>query len=451
MKINKILILVTIFLNSCCIVLAQSFEKDWQWLKFAETTAGTTSSAYENALLNLVANNLKDSLMVSYYDSIATRLNTIIPQIENKYGIASEQYWKLIDACSLVLTESVHNHVKIKKRKHLVSFLKSLEMHYHQAETNEYIFTVGLSDVYSYLGDFNKAIYITHHKNKDFEHFLNELFGDTEISHQTKRVIINCFLDTNYENLSDRNKSDIAKCLLGFDDIRFGDLKILCFEASKHGDYHIFDFIENSNNFSNFSVEDRFEYYEWNSTGFHIKNDTKRCVDYLLKAIRFAESNNRDDLNWHYHGNESTHKTHNWLWVAYYYENELFDKTNALLFYDKNIEATKNYYGEKSAVYYKELIEQANRYDLWRNDIERVAYYDSLAVQVSQKVFGIDSEEYVNSLSGYLFCLRRQNHYLKALSLCNDYFSVADSTNAYSHKIYNQAAMCYQCVMNRWA
>ena len=159
MKINKILILVTIFLNSCCIVLAQSFEKDWQWLKFAETTAGTTSSAYENALLNLVTNNLKDSLMVSYYDSIATRLNTIIPQIENKYGIASEQYWKLIDACSVVLTESVHNHVKIKKRKHLVSFLKSLEKHYYQAGENEYIFIVGLSDVYSYLGDFNKAIY----------------------------------------------------------------------------------------------------------------------------------------------------------------------------------------------------------------------------------------------------------------------------------------------------
>ena len=472
MKINKILILVIIFLNNYCIVQAQSFEKDWQWLRFAETTAGTASSVYENALLNLVANNLKDSLMVSYYDSIATRLNTIIPQIENKYGVTSMQYWNLIDACSVVLTESAHNHVRIKKRKHLISFLKSLEMHYHQAETNEYIFTVGLSDVYSYLGDFNKAIYwgqkrfdfakksnnshelagaycvlaelyITHQKNEEFAKFLNELIGDTEISHQAKRTIIDRFLDTNYEKLSDRNKSDIAKCLLEFDDIRFVDLKTLCFEASKHGDYYIFDFIENSNKFSDFGIEDRFEYYEWNSTGFHIKNDTKRCIDYLLKAICVAESNNRDDLNWHHHGNESTYKTHNWLWVAYYYE-ELFDKTNALLFYDKNIEATKNYYGEKSAVYYTELISQANRYDLWRNDIERVAYYDSLAVQVSQKVFGIDSEEYVNSLSGYLFCLRRQNHYLKALSLCNDYFSIADSTNVYSHKIYNQAAMCYE-------
>ncbi len=472
MKINKILILVIIFLNNYCIVQAQSFEKDWQWLRFAETTAGTASSVYENALLNLVANNLKDSLMVSYYDSIATRLNTIIPQIENKYGVTSMQYWNLIDACSVVLTESAHNHVRIKKRKHLISFLKSLEMHYHQAETNEYIFTVGLSDVYCYLGDFNKAIYwgqkrfdfakksnnshelagaycvlaelyITHQKNEEFAKFLNELIGDTEISHQAKRTIIDRFLDTNYEKLSDRNKSDIAKCLLEFDDIRFVDLKTLCFEASKHGDYYIFDFIENSNKFSDFGIEDRFEYYEWNSTGFHIKNDTKRCIDYLLKAICVAESNNRDDLNWHHHGNESTYKTHNWLWVAYYYE-ELFDKTNALLFYDKNIEATKNYYGEKSAVYYTELISQANRYDLWRNDIERVAYYDSLAVQVSQKVFGIDSEEYVNSLSGYLFCLRRQNHYLKALSLCNDYFSAADSTNVYSHKIYNQAAMCYE-------
>ena len=66
MKINKILILVIIFLNNYCIVQAQSFEKDWQWLRFAETTAGITSSIYENALLNLVANNLKDSLMVSY-------------------------------------------------------------------------------------------------------------------------------------------------------------------------------------------------------------------------------------------------------------------------------------------------------------------------------------------------------------------------------------------------
>ena len=218
MKINKILILVIIFLNNYCIVQAQSFEKDWQWLRFAETTAGTASSVYENALLNLVANNLKDSLMVSYYDSIATRLNTIIPQIENKYGVTSMQYWNLIDACSVVLTESAHNHVRIKKHKHLISFLKSLEMHYHQAETNEYIFTVGLSDVYSYLGDFNKAIYwgqkrfdfakksnnsnelagaycvlaelyITHHKNNDFLAFFDKLIGDTEISHLDKRTI----------------------------------------------------------------------------------------------------------------------------------------------------------------------------------------------------------------------------------------------------------------------
>ena len=287
-------------------------------------------------------------------------------------------------------------------------------------------------------------MYITHHKNKDFEHFLNELFGDTEISHQTKRVIINRFLDTNYENLSDRNKSDIAKCLLGFDDIRFGDLKILCFEALKHGDYYIFDFIENSNNFSNFSVEDRFEYYEWNSTGFHIKNDTKRCVDYLLKAIRFAESNNRDDLNWHYHGNESTHKTHNWLWVAYYYENELFDKTNALLFYDKNIDAVRDYYGENSTIYYNELFTQAHRYGLWRNDIKKVAYYDSLAVQISQNVFGTNSKEYANSLTDYISCLRRQNQFRKALSLCDEYFSASDSTNVYLHIIYNQAAICYK-------
>ena len=89
---------------------------------------------------------------------------------------------------------------------------------------------------------------------------------------------------------------------------------------------------------------------------FSIKNDTKRCVDYLIKAISFAQSNNRDDLNWHFHGSKLTLKTHNWLWVAYYYEHELFDKTNALLFYDKNIEATKDYYGEKSTIYYNELI-----------------------------------------------------------------------------------------------
>ena len=462
-----------IFLNNYCIVQAQSFEKDWQWLKFTEASVGIASTVYENALLNLVANNLKDSLMVSYYDSIATRLNTIIPQIENKYGVTSMQYRNLIDACSVVLTESAHNHVRIKKRKHLISFLKSLEMHYHQAETNEYIFTVGLSDVYSYLGDFNKAIYwgqkrfdfakksnnsnelagaycvlaelyITHHKNNDFLAFFDKLISDTEISHQDKRTIINYFLNTNYEILSDRNKSDIAKCIIEFEDNRFLDIQTLCHEASKHQDYFIFDIIENSKRFSNFSIEDIFDYYKWNSTGFSIYNNPQRCVDYLIKAISFAQSNNRDDLNWHFHGSKSTLKTHNWLWVAYYYEHELFDKTNALLFYDKNIEATKNYYGEKSAVYYKELIEQANRYDLWRNDIERVAYYDSLAVQVSQKVFGIDSEEYVNSLSGYLFCLRRQNHYRKALSLCNDYFSATDSTNVFSHKIYNQAAMCYK-------
>ena len=61
-----------ILLNNFCIIYAQSFTKDWQWLKFAVTTAGTTSTVYENALLNLVANNLKDSLMVSYYDTLVS-------------------------------------------------------------------------------------------------------------------------------------------------------------------------------------------------------------------------------------------------------------------------------------------------------------------------------------------------------------------------------------------
>ena len=473
LKINEILIFAIIFLNSNCIVQAQSFAKDWQWLRFAETTAGTASPVYENALLNLVANNLKDSLMVSYYDSIATRLNNIIPQIENKYGVTSMQYWNLIDACSVVLTESAHNHVRIKKHKHLISFLKSLELHYQQAEKNEYIFTVGLSDVYSYLGDFNKAIYwgqkrfdfakksnnsnelagaycilaelyVTHHKDKDFLVFFDKLIGDTEISHQDKRTIINYFLNTNYDTLSDKNKSDITKCILDFEDNRFLNIQALCHEASKHQDYYIFDIIENSKSFSNFSIEDIFDYYTWNSTGFSIYNNPQRCVDYLLKAISFAQSNNRDDLNWHYHGSKSTLKTHNWLWVAYYYEYELFDKTNALHYLEKNLAATKDYYGDNSVNYLNELKSLATKYDLWNNDIKKVAQYDSIAAEVSKKVFGINSEEHATALSSYISCLRRQNHYSKALSMCNDFFSAADSTNVYSHMIYNQAAMCYE-------
>lgn len=39
--------------------------------------------------------------------------------------------------------------------------------------------------------------------------------------------------------------------------------------------------------------------------------------------------------------------------------------------------------------------------------------------------------------------MRRQNHYRKALSLCDDYISAADSQNVFLHKIYNQAALCY--------
>ena len=81
MKILKIFILAFLLLNIGNVVQAQSFEKDWQWLKFTEKTGGTTSFAYENALLNLLANNLKDSLTVSYYDSIATRQCDIISQI----------------------------------------------------------------------------------------------------------------------------------------------------------------------------------------------------------------------------------------------------------------------------------------------------------------------------------------------------------------------------------
>ena len=479
-KIIKIFVLISFFLNNCCFVQAQSFEKDWQWLKFTETTIGTASSAYENALLDLDVNNLKDSLMVSYYDSIATRLKNIIPQIENKYGITSLQYRKLIDACSVLLFESDQKQVRLKKHKYLVSFLKSLEENYPQARENEYMFVVGLSEVYSFLGDYKKSIYwgqkridlakksnnidlagaylvlaelyVKYHKVNNLVLLFNELIGDSAISYQDKNSVIVYFLDSCYEILSERNKTDITTFMLNSDNNGFLNLQPLCQQASSHKDYFIFDIIEKSKSFQDLSIEDKFNYYKWNSTGFSVYNNPQRCVDYLLKAISFAQSNNRDDLNWHYHGSKSTLKTHNLLWVAYYYEYELFDKTNALLFYDKNIEATKNYYGEKSAVYYKELIAQANRYDLWRNDIERVAYYDSLAVQVSQNAFGIDSEEYANSLSGYLSCLRRQNQYHKALSLCNDYFSEADSTNVYSHMIYNQAAMCYESLgMNETA
>ena len=473
MKIIKIFILIFFLLNNCRYILAQTFEKDWQWLKFTETTAGDASSVYENALFDLVANNLRDTLMVPYYDSISTRLTAIIPQIEKNYGIESIQYWNLIDDCSTILTLSSQGNVNIKKHRQLVNFLKSLEKNYHQSGKNEYIFVAGLSDVYSYIGDYNKAfywwqkrydlakksnnvdesvgayyaladLYAKRQDHTGFAIFVNDLIGDATISSQEKRVIIDYILNTNYEALSDTNKTDITTCILEFEDIRFSDLQTLCHQATKHHDYYIFDTIENSKSFHKFNIEEKFNYYKWNSKGFSFYKNPKRSVDYLLKATHLALANNRDDLNWHYHGSESTIKTHNWYWVAYYYENELFDKTNALLFYDRNIEATKNYYGEKSAVYYTELITQANRYDLWRNDIVRAAYYDSLAVQVSRNVFGIDSEKYANSLSLYIYCLRRQNHYRKALSLCNDYFSAADSSNVYSHKIYNQAAMCYE-------
>lgn len=64
MKNLKIYIFVVLLLNIGNLVQAQSFEKDWQWLKFTEKTGGTTSFAYENALLNILANNLNDSLTV---------------------------------------------------------------------------------------------------------------------------------------------------------------------------------------------------------------------------------------------------------------------------------------------------------------------------------------------------------------------------------------------------
>ena len=78
MKKNKILILTIIFLNNICVVHTQSFEKDWQWLKFTETTASPASSVFENALVDLVTNNLKDTSEVSYYNSITTFIKDII-------------------------------------------------------------------------------------------------------------------------------------------------------------------------------------------------------------------------------------------------------------------------------------------------------------------------------------------------------------------------------------
>ena len=78
MKNNKILILAIIILNNICIVRAQTFEKDWQWLIFSETTASPASSVCENALFDLVTNNLKDTSKVSFYDCITTFIKDII-------------------------------------------------------------------------------------------------------------------------------------------------------------------------------------------------------------------------------------------------------------------------------------------------------------------------------------------------------------------------------------
>ena len=474
MKI-KIFILLWILLNNCCIAQVQSFEKDWAWLKLAEKTNGTTSSIYENALFDLVANNYKDTLMVLYYDSIATRLCAIIPQIEKNYGITSIEYENLIDVCSVVLTESAYKQIKITKRRQLINFLKSLEKNYHQAGENEYIFAVGLSDVYNCLGNSNKAIYwgrkrfdfvkktnrindlpgaycvladlyVKYGKDEQFVLFLNELINDVDISYKDRRSVINYLIDNCYEDLSDRNKSDIVICLLKNKENVLLNLQAICYQASQHRDYFIFDDIENSQFFQEYNVEDKFKYYTWNSNDFSVFNNPQRTVDYLLKAINLAQANNRDDLNWHYHGSDATEKTHYWSLVAYYYENELSDRTNALLYSEKNLAATKEYYGENSVNYYNELKILANRYALWHNDIEKVSVYDSIAVEVSRNVFGINSEEHVTSLSSYIFCLRRQNDYSKALSLCEDYLFVADSTNVYLHKIFNQAAMCYNAL-----
>lgn len=467
----KIFILILILLNNCSIAPAQSIEKDWAWLKFAEKTNGTTSSVYENALFDFVLNNFKDTLMVLYYDSVATRLNAIIPQIEKNYGITSIEYESLIDVCSVVLTESAYKQVKIAKHRQLINFLKSLEKNYDQARENEYIFAVGLSDVYNYLGNSKKAIfwgrkrfdfvkkanrindlagaycvladlYVKYGKDELFDLFLNELINDIAISFKDKRIVINYLIDNCYEDLTDNNKTDIVTCLLKNKDNVLLNLQAICYQASQHRDYFIFDDIEESHFFQEFNVEDKFKYYTWNSNGFSVANNPQRAVNYLLKAINLAQANNRDDLNWHYHGSDATKKTHNWSWVAYYYENELSDRTKALLYSEKNLAAIKEYYGENSVNYYNELKLLANRYDLWHNDIEKVSLYDSIAVEVSRNVFGINSEEYITSLSNYIFCLRRQNNYSKALFLCNDYLSISDETNVYLHKIYNQAAMC---------
>lgn len=470
-KLRLVILTFLIILINCSPIQGQTFKKDWQWLKFTEKTPGTASSVYENALLDLVGNNLQDSIIVLYYDSISTRLNAIIPQIERKYGIKSVQYWKLIDASSAVLTESARNLVKIKKRKQLTNFLKSLEKNFCNAGENKYIYTVGLSDVYNYLDKENKAVYwaqkrfeqakqtknineisgaysvlaelyIKYHKNDEFADFTDLLIRDKEISQKYKRIIIDYFLNFNYEVLSDRNKSDIAKCILDYENLTFVDLQTLCDQVAKHKDYFIFNLIEKSTSFYNLSIEDRFEYYKRNSTWFDIYNNPQKCIDYLLQAIHLAQDNNRDDLNWHYHGSKATEQTHNWVWVAHHYEIGLADKTNALLYLEKNLIATKEHYGENSKDYYKELTILATNYDLWSNDIEKVALYDSIATEVSQNVFGINSVEHVNSLSSYISCLRRQKQYFKALSMCYDFFEHADPTNVYLHNIFNQAALC---------
>ena len=120
-------------------------------------------------------------------------------------------------------------------------------------------------------------------------------------------------------------------------------------EQASIGNHKIIEIIENDTRFQNFSIEEKFGFYDQTQLGFFKKEDWDNAIKYELKSIQLAKDNNREDLN--FNSAKAPFVYHNYYWVSCY--------------------------------------------QVYKENLDSAAYYCLLHLSEVEKYFGIDSKEFL--------------------------------------------------------
>ena len=128
-------------------------------------------------------------------------------------------------------------------------------------------------------------------------------------------------------------------------------LKVISYgkEQATMGNHKIIEVIENDTRFQNFSIEEKFGFYDQTQLGFFKKEDWDNAIKYELKSIQLAKDNNREDLN--FNSAKAPFVYHNYYWISCY--------------------------------------------QVYKENLDSAAYYCLLHLSEVEKYFGIDSKEFL--------------------------------------------------------